>query len=336
VRGDLRGDPADRGQHRRAEDQVLSRLDTAGSRLLVVTDDQNAGLVTPAVLQVLAGFDTVERVVGVDAPLDVVNTVIGDGGQRVPAWRITGGLEQAVRLTAGRWPRPGEALVAAAAMPRLGFTHPAGAVTDTSGRQYDVVGSFTARPPFETFNAGLVIAGDEHTPTRSVHVVVTSVEAARATEALTLLTLAPPDASRITVRSPTALADLQRAVQGDLGDYGRDLLALTLGGGAFLIAVVVLAEVLLRRRDLGRRRALGASRRDVATLVLLRTIAAAIPGALTGTAAGVAAAAAWADQPPADFTAATATLTILVAATVAVAPAVLAARRDPVGVLRTP
>src|SRR5690606_4790148 len=205
-----------------------------------------------------------------------------------------------------------------------------------SGRQYDVVGSFTARPPFATLTAGLWCAAAARTPTRAVHVVVTSVAAARATEALTLLALAPPAASRSTVRSATALADLQRAVQGDLGDYGRDLLALTLGGGAFLIAVVVLAEVLLRRRDLGRRRALGASRRDVATLVLLRTIAAAIPGALTGTAAGVAAAAAWADQPPADFTAATATLTILVAATVAVAPSVLAARRDPVGVLRTP
>ena len=323
------------GRTAAAEDQVLSRLDTAGSRLLVVTDDRDAGLVTPAAVQVLAGLDTVERAIGVDPPSDVVNTVVGDGGDRLPAWRITGDLDQVVQLTAGRWPQPGEALVATDAQERLGFTHPAGSVA-SGDTQHDVVGGFTAREPFDNFNAGLIIAGDGATAARSVHVVVASVEAARATEALTIATLGPTDPADVSIQSPAALADLQLAVSGDLGDYGRGILALTLGGGAFLITVVVLAEVLLRRRDLGRRRALGAPRWALVTLVLARTITAAVPGAAIGVGAGAVTAHAWAQPPPAAFTAATATLTVLVAAAAAIAPALIAAGRDPVGVLRTP
>lgn len=325
------------GRTAAAEAQVLSRLDTAGSRLLVVADDRDTGVVTPAVVAVLAGLDTVERAVGMDAPADMVNTVIGDGGTRVPAWRITGDLTQVVTLTSGRWPAPGEALVSDGATDRLGLTHPAGSVTSTTtGTQHDVVGSFDPREPFNDLAAGLVIAGDGQAPARSVQIVVTTVDAARVTEQLTLRTLAPRDPSDLSVRSPTALADVQKAVSGDLGDYGRGLLLLTLGGGAFLIAAVVLGEVLLRRRDLGRRRALGAPRWALVTLVVTRTVAAAVPGAALGTAVGVAAAGAWADRPPVDFSLATGVLTILVAATAATVPAVIAATRDPVSVLRTP
>jgi putative ABC transport system permease protein len=324
------------GRTATAEEQVLSRLDSAGSRLLVVSDDQGSGLVTPTVVRVLASLDTVERVVGVDSPFDVVNAAIGDGAQRVPTWRISGELHQAVELTAGRWPQPGEALVSRDATTRLGMVHPAGAVRDSDGDQYDVVGSFVAREPFGSFDAGVIVASDDTAAVRSVHVVVTGVEAARITEAATLATLAPPDPSGVTVQSPTALAELQQAVGGDLGEFGRGLLLLTLGGGAFLIAVVVLAEVLLRRRDLGRRRALGAPRWGLVTLVVARTVAAAVPGALLGAVVGYAVAAGWGQPPPVDFTAAVAVLSVLVAGAVAVAPALLAAGRDPVGVLRTP
>src|SRR5690606_25868323 len=197
------------------------------SRLLVVTDDQRAGLITLAVRQVLSGLDTVERVVGVDPPFDVVNGVIGDGGERVPAWRVAGDLAQAVTLVEGRWPAPGEALVSDVARQRLGLVEPFGVATDTTGAGSPIRGALTARAPCETFGAGLVVAADPAATADSVHVVVTGVEAARATEALTLALLAPPDLSEVSVQSPTALADLQRAVSGDLGEYGRGILLLT-------------------------------------------------------------------------------------------------------------
>lgn len=324
------------GRTASAEEAVLARLDDAGSRLLVITDDGDAGLVTPAVVEVLAGLDTVERVVGVDNPFDVVNGVIGDGGDRVPAWRVAGDLAQTVTLVEGRWPEPGEALVSATGQEQLGLAEPFGVAADTSGTEYPVVGAFTARDPFESFEAGVVVAADPATVTHSVQVVVASVEAARTTEAVTLTLLSPPDLGQVSIQSPTALADLQRAVGGELGEYGRGILLLTLGGGAFLIAVVVLGEVLLRRRDLGRRRALGAPRWALVGLVVSRTTIAAVPGAVVGTVAGLVAVTRTGDQTPGDFTVAVAALTVLVAAVASVLPAVLAATRDPVSVLRTP
>ncbi len=324
------------GRTAAAEEAVLARLDTAGSRLLVVTDDWEVGLVTPAVVEVLAGLDTVERVVGVDSPFDVVNGVVGDGGERVPAWRVAGNIAQVATLVEGRWPQPGEALVSAQGQRQLGLAEPFGVVVGTDGVEYPVVGSFVARAPFETFDAGLVVAAPPDAVTRSVQVVVAGVEAARPTESLTLSVLAPPNLGEVSVQSPTALADLQRAVGGDLGEYGRGILLLTLGGGAFLIAVVVLGEVLLRRRDLGRRRALGAPRWALVGLVVNRTTVAAVPGAVVGTVAGLVTVARSGDPVPLDFTVAVAVLTVLVAAVASILPAVLAATRDPVSVLRTP
>lgn len=324
------------GRTATAEQQLLSRLDTAGARLLVITDDRDRGLVTAAAVGVIAELDLIERVVGVDSPVDVTNAVIGEGGVRVPAWPVIGDLGQVVALTDGRWPQPGEALVSAAAQGSLGLARPAGVVADTAGMEYAVVGSYIAGPPFDQFDASVVVAADTSATARSVHVVVASPEAGRLAERLVITTLAPPDLSDITVQSPAALSDLQRLLGGDLGEFGRGILALTLGGGAFLIAVVVLAEVLLRRRDLGRRRALGAPRWGLVALVVARTVVAAVPGVVAGAVAGTAAAMVWAEPTPADFTAAVGLLTVLVAVVAAAAPALIAAGRDPVGVLRTP
>ena len=138
-----------------------------------------------------------------------------------------------------------------------------------------------------------------------------------------------------TGESPTALADLQRAVGGDLGGYRRALLLVVQATGGFLVAVVVLAEVLLRRRDLGRRRALGASRPGLLLLVVARTAVAATPGVVVGSALGTLAAHAWAQPPPLAFAAGTGLLTMFAAMLAATPPALLAAWRDPVAVLRT-
>jgi putative ABC transport system permease protein len=320
-----------------AEAQVLGRLDAAGSRLLIVTDKRGAGLVNNAALDMLHGLNTVERAVGVDTPFDVTNVAIGDGGTPTPAWSLVGPLREAMTLTAGRWPQPGEALVSNAAHDTLGLTNVVGAVIDREGREYPVVGGFKALTPFEFLDAGAVIAHDRDSASvTSLHVVVVSAAAARATEQLVISVLGPADLAGLTVQSPTALADLHRAVSGDLGGYSRGLLLVTLGTGAVLIAIVVLAEVLLRRRDLGRRRAVGASRSALIMVVVFRATIASAPGVLLGLAIGSVVASNWGQLPPLTFTVGTGTLTLISAAMSAVPPALLAAWRDPVTVLRTP
>ncbi|UJH71099.1 FtsX-like permease family protein [Ornithinimicrobium sp. INDO-MA30-4] len=242
-------------------------------------------------------------------------------------------------LTAGRWPGPGEALVSDEAMTRLGLDAPLGWVAQastTATNDFTVVGSFAPREPFATYSAGLLYAAAEDQPLDSLHVVITHSGAAQSTQGQVLSLIAPPTPTDIAVSSPISLADLQAQVTGDLATFGRTLLAAVLGGGGSLVAVVVLADVLVRRKDLGRRRALGATRSTIVALVLVRTLAPAMLGATLGCSLGVALAARIEAVPPWSFTVGTATLAILAAATATVAPALFAAARDPVKVLRTP
>lgn len=327
------------GRTAAAEQQVADRLDAAGSRLLVVTDTRNGELITPAVVQQSRGLSVTERAVGVQIPVDVVNKVVGAGGTRVPAWTVDGDLAEVLTLTLGRWPGPGEALVSADAQRALGLEDPVGAVelaSTTQVGEHSVVGAFTPREPFGQYAAGLVIAAEPGTPSDSLYVVVTDSSAASAAQSAVLGLVAPPEFDSISIQSPVALAELQAEVAADLGTFGRTLLLGVLGAGALLVAIVVLADVLVRRKDLGRRRALGATRGTIVAMVILRTLLPALLGAAIGTATGL-----WlADRlnaiPPWEFTTGTAALAVLAAILSAILPALYAATRDPVRVLRTP
>jgi putative ABC transport system permease protein len=157
-----------------------------------------------------------------------------------------------------------------------------------------------------------------------------------ATQTLALRIIAAPRVEDLSVQSPASLAALQGQVAGDLAVFGRQLLVLVLATGGTLTSVVALADGLLRRSDLGRRRALGASRTTLIALVLIRTSIAAATGVLAGSIIGQVTGTRWASSPPTSFAAGTAVLTLLVAVAAAIGPALLAATRDPVQVLRTP
>lgn len=61
-----------------------------------------------------------------------------------------------------------------------------------------------------------------------------------------------PTPVAITPRSPWPSS--QEQVTGDLASFGRTLLLAVLGGGALFVTIVTLADVLVRRKDLDRRR----------------------------------------------------------------------------------
>ncbi|WP_162802012.1 ABC transporter permease [Ornithinimicrobium murale] len=327
------------GRTAAAEQQVADRLDAAGSRLLVVTDTRGGDLLTPAVVQQTHELSVTERAVGVQIPVDVVNKVIGSGGTRVPAWIVHGDLSEVLRLTAGRWPGPGEALVAAQAQTALGMDDPVGAVelaSSTAVGDYSVVGAFEPREPFGQYAAGLVIAAETAAVSDSLYVVVTDSSVASAAQSAVLGLVAPPDFDSVSVESPVALAELQAEVAADLGTFGRTLLLGVLGAGALLVAIVVLSDVLVRRKDLGRRRALGATRGTIVAMVIFRTLFPALLGAALGVGMGLWLASRFEASPPWEFTTGTAVLALLAAVASAVLPALYAATRDPVRVLRTP
>lgn len=327
------------GRTAAAQDQVLERLDSAGARLLVITDT-GTELLGAAVIDQTRALSVVERAIGARSPVDVTNGVVGAGGARAPAWMIVGDPSDAVTLTQGRWPRPGEALISAHAQHTLGMDHPVGVVdvaSTTNPASHNVVGAFTPLTPFEDYATGVLIAAPPVvSAVDSLHVITTGADVSEIAQRVVLGLIDPPRLDDLTVHSPLTLAQVQDEITGDLTTFGRALLLGVLGAGAILIAVIVLADVLLRRSDLGRRRALGATRTTILALVVTRTLLAAILGACLGTATGLAIAAQYGPPPPWNFTVGTAALALLAALISTLPPALLAATRDPVRVLRTP
>ncbi|HJE51020.1 MAG TPA: FtsX-like permease family protein [Tessaracoccus flavescens] len=326
------------GRTAAAEGQLEQRIDAAGSRQLVVIDARNRSHLNSTIVTQTAGLSTVERAVGLLSAIDTVSGPVGQGGDRVATWGVIGDIQALATLTEGRWPAPGEALVSEAAMTTLGFTHPFGWVTEAatpSTREFSVVGSFTPREPFGDYGSGIIYNAGDATAS-SLSVILNHASHAAHTQQAVLGLIAATDPSDLNVQSPIGLAELRDQVLGDFTAFGRTLLLGVLAAGSVLIAIVVLADVLVRRADLGRRRALGATRGTIIAIVTTRTIAPAIIGAALGIAAGLLIAERSGATPPAAFTAGVTILAILAAAASAIPPALFAATRDPVSVLRTP
>ncbi|MGO1403051.1 MAG: FtsX-like permease family protein [Flaviflexus sp.] len=91
-----------------------------------------------------------------------------------------------------------------------------------------------------------------------------------------------------------------------------------------------------RRADLGGRRGLGATRMTIIALVVLRTAYAALIGAVLGVVMGGIITGRMDALPPVDFMIGVGILSVIAPLVSTLPPAVYAAHRDPVGVLRTP
>lgn len=328
------------GRAAAAQEQVAARLDDAGSRRLVVTDARNQDFLTAAVVDQAAGLSNVERAIGLAAPVDTINGTIGPGGARVATWLVVGDLHAAVTLTGGRWPRSGEALVSSAAQADLGLDAAIGAVTTTSTTAtsdiYPIVGSFSARDPYTDLDAGIVVAAPEGTTAHRLDVVAVSAAEAHSMQATVLDLLARADPADLNVQSPTTLAEIQSEVLGDLVRYNRSLTILVLLTGASLVAVVALADVLLHRADIGRRRALGAPRWALIWMLVSRSLIGALAGGVIGSLSAATLVLRNGQRPAVAYTLATVILALLSTGVATTVPALLAAHQDPVRVLRTP
>ena len=322
------------GQAAAGDRAIRHQLDQAGARVLTVTDVSGQGLITRAVLDLVRSATGVEVAVALTSPLDVSNGEI-PGSSRVPAWQVSD-PDLVTRVTAGREPQPGEAIASGQAMDALRLGQPAGWVRADQFAQYPVVGASAAVQGFEELDAGLIIQADADTQFQQLRVIIDDISHVQATQQAVLAIIGTSDPTQLQVDSPQGIAMTSQLLTGQIAVNNRLTFLLILGAGAFFVAVVALTDVLLHRRDLGRRRALGITRTALTALTTVKTGIPAGLGALAGTAAAVA----WSAQRglplPVDFSAATAVLATLTALVAAVPPAAWAARRDPVSVLRTP
>ena len=145
------------------------------------------------------------------------------------------------------------------------------------------------------------------------------------------------DPAKITLTTSENLAALRRLVEGQLDSFGRSLDIVVFALTGVLVAAILYGLVMLRRKDFGRRRALGASQALIIALLLTQTGVLALVGAtIGGVAASIGLMASGDPFPGWDFVGAVAILSTTIGVIAALLPALAAARRDPLKELRVP
>lgn len=326
-----------------AEEAALGAIDAAGTRSITVRSSDTTS-VTAGLLDRLATVDGIEAATGFGPAGDVRNALV-PGGDPVAARTAYGELGGR-RLTTPSVALDNAALASASAVETLGLRDGVGAVADASGAELEVIGTVEIPPYLEFMDRVVIVpsstdgalAGEE--PDAPLALLVVLAESPGQVAALTEVLrgfLVDADPQAVTVETSTELAAVRQAVSGELGRFGRTTVLGILVVSALVVGVNMLALVMMRRKDFGRRRALGARRGLIIALLLLQVGITAGAGAAVGSAlTAVVSAALGAPFPGWGFTAAVAVSGLLCALAATLPPAVYAARRDPLHELRVP
>lgn len=317
-----------------AEDAVLSTIDSTGTRSIVVRAETASGL-DSTVLDRLANVDGIEAALAFGPATDTRATAFA-GGAPVPVRTLWGdGLldaRHAPEHISPAWASP-------TALDELGLLDGTGSVATNDGRDYSVVAEL-AVPDYLAFLEPLVVApqpDDRIGPVSVLVVIADTPDLVGAVASATGSLLAVDDPTTVSLATSEGIAQLRAIIEGQLGTFGRELVLVIFGISALLVAAILYGFTMLRRKDYGRRRALGATRTLIVTLVLLQMTMVAIVGAALGTGAALATLTATGDPlPGTDFAGAVAILAVTVAVIAALLPAIVAARRDPIRELRVP
>lgn len=318
-----------------AERAVLARIDDAGTRAIAVIDDRPTPGLNSELLDAIRRLDAVAWAIGL-GPIEDVRPVGLSGGTAVPA-RTVSGISPELVLSPTSGSRV-DALVARESQRRLGYVAAAGTVETSTGRQYPVAGTFTATGPLADLQGTiLLIGGAPGMPLRRITIEVETAEyLGQVADAVRTL-VGPGGQGGVSIEVSDDLVLAQMAVRGELAGFGRGIVIQALAAGLVLMAGAVLAGVNARRRDFGRRRALGATRGQLVGVVVAQALWSAVPGVTAGALIGSGLVAALAGNGPGwQYPLAVAVLTVVGAAGSAVIPAGLAAARDPVVALRVP
>lgn len=318
------------------EREVLASVDDAGTRTIRVSGPDAAGL-RPDVLDRIAHIDGIEWAGAFSSAIDATNTLNPDG-LRVPVRLVYS--DRLDRLGISRVAPPGSTAYASQdALDRFGLPDIGGAITLTTG-QTSAIGARIAVPDFLSEWEPLTLIPADRSAPAPVTMIVVIAESPQYVRPLTdavLSVLAADDSSKVSVRTSEELAQLRGLIQSQLGSSSRALVLGLLAMTAVLVAVILFGLVMMRRRDFGRRRALGATRGYIVVLLLTQTGLLAVIGVAAGvSAATIAAVAVRGPLPDAAFASAVGVLAVIAATLAALVPATVASRREPIRELRVP
>lgn len=321
-----------------AELQVLSSIDSAGTRTIIVRADADAG-VTSGVLDRIGNIEGIEWAAAFSGVTDGTNANVPDG-QRVPVRSVFGDDFSRLGIPAGT-PVPAEVVWASQfALEKLGMPDESGGVTLTSGASYAVAGALKVPGFLQSLEPAVWAPKTTRTGDEPVNLVVVLAESpdlvATVSRAVASVLFAN-DSTKLKIETSEVLAELRGLIQGQLGSFSRGLVLAILGVTGVLVAILLFGLVMMRRKDFGRRRALGASRGLIVGLVLTQTALLSVAGFVIGASAATFILLASGDPwPGGSFTAALGVLTLTTAIVAALIPAAVASTRDPIRELRVP
>lgn len=322
-----------------AEQAVVGSIDSAGTRSIVVRADPGAGL-TVSVLDRIANFEGVEWAGAFSGAVDVTNALVPDS-TKVPVRLVWSSDLSNLGVPKYQAVSNDTAWASPLALSHLGMLDSSGGLVSSAGATYAVGGEIHT-PDYLTMLEPLVIVpqtrSSETDQTMNVLVVIASrsdlvVPVSQAVQSV----LALDDPTKVNVTTSEALASLRALIQGQLGSFGRNLVIVIFALTAVLVAAILYGLVMLRRKDFGRRRALGASRRLIVALLLVQMATLSIVGAVVGTSVAIISLCITDDPLPGPaFLLALAMLAVAVSTLAALIPALVASRRDPLKELRVP
>ena len=320
-----------------AEQAVIGSIDSAGTRSIIVRAESDSGLNT-SVLDRLAEVNGIEWIAAFGAAEDVTNAAVA-GGVRVPVRKVWAGDLGFIGINTEQGLSNVTAWGSPLALEQLGMPDNVGAVAAPTGQSYAVAAA-VAVPDYLTFLEPVLVVPQTRDLKGEVAVLIVIAErpdlVAPLAETVRSV-LALEDTTKVAITTSEELATLRALVQGQLGVFGRSLIGLVFVVTGVLVAAVLAGLVTLRRKDFGRRRALGATRSLIVGLLLTQTAILAIIGSTTGSVAATVVLLANGDPSPgAAFITAIAVLAIVVSLVAALAPALAAAQRDPIRELRVP
>ncbi|WP_219817097.1 FtsX-like permease family protein [Arthrobacter sp. GMC3] len=324
-----------------AQQAVLGTLDEAGTRTILVTTDR-AGTIPAGIVQKLKNVDGIDWALALGPAEDVTNAAIPGGTkQSLSHGWATNWSAFGLRISPSS---PESGIANQNVLEQLGLADNLGIVETASGIRYSVSGP--ARLPREgsTTLPDILIphnptadANNDSEDVQSLVIVTNSTAAVQPVAELLTGFIAPSDASSVHVQTSQRLVDLRAVVDDQLVVFGRVLTMGILAIASTLVGIVTFGLILLRRKEFGRRRALGASRKTVIALVLIEAAIVAAAGALIGEVAAASLLLALDDpMPPTTFMAGIAILAISAGIIASFLPAIFAARREPIVELRVP
>ncbi len=321
--------------------EVLGTLDEAGTRTILVRAD---GGLDPRTVSRIRSVGGVAWVAAFSAAVDASNTLVPGG--RAVSTRSMYSLDASVLGIPGRSVDQADNLVlgqrayaSQGTLEVLGLPDAAGSITTTEGAAYPVVGKLTSSDLLQTLEPVVVVPdpdGDRALYDQMIVVVSRPDRVGPVADVIAPLVVAN-DPSQVTVETSESLVALRETVRDQLGATGRAMIFGMLATTSVVVGIVQFSLVMFRRRDYGRRRALGATRGFVVWLVVAQTMWLTGVGVIAGTVvSAVSLQVTTGYWPGLRFTAGLATLSLIAGCGAAIIPAFVASRRDPLVELRVP